>query len=83
MFEFIFAVIGVCCTVAHLHLLFKNKTYIRKYFDERRYSTGLKERCDELTEEIQHLKEELQVTKDQRSAAFRKIEELLDEMNKE
>jgi formiminotetrahydrofolate cyclodeaminase len=38
---------------------------------------------DDLTLEIQHLKEELQVTKDQRSAAFRKIEELLDEMNKE
>ncbi len=38
---------------------------------------------DSLTLEIQHLKEELQVTKDQRSAAFRKIEELLDEMNKE
>ena len=41
------------------------------------------DKIDSLTLEIQHLKEELQVTKDQRSAAFRKIEELLDEMNKE
>lgn len=40
-------------------------------------------KINDLTLEIQHLKEELQVTKDQRSAAFRKIEELLDEMNKE
>lgn len=40
-------------------------------------------KIDDITLEIQHLKEELQVTKDQRSAAFRKIEELLDEMNKE
>ncbi len=83
MFEFIFAVIVVCCTVSLQFLILRNKTHIRKYFEERKYRKALEERCEDLTLEIEHLKEELQVTKDQRSAAFRKIEELLDEMNKE
>lgn len=58
MFEFIFAVIGVCCAVSHLFLILKNKTYIRKYFDERNYRKSLEERCEELQDELKEARGE-------------------------